>query len=126
VGEVFNERNPKIKIIAAEPAESPVLSGGEKGPHSIQGIGPGFIPPILNTSVIDEVIRVTGEDTFEMSRRLAKEEGLLVGISSGAAVWAAVKVDKRAENEGKLVVVIIPSFGERYLSTELYRYLDEE
>lgn len=126
MGEVFNERNPKIKIIAAEPAESPVLSGGEKGPHSIQGIGPGFIPPILNTSVIDEVIRVTGEDTFEMSRRLAKEEGLLVGISSGAAVWAAVKVDKRAENEGKLVVVIIPSFGERYLSTELYRYLDEE
>jgi cysteine synthase A len=126
VGEVFKERNPKIKIIAVEPAESPVLSGGEKGPHSIQGIGPGFIPPILNTSVIDEVIRVTGEDTFEMSRRLAKEEGLLVGISSGAAVWAAVKVAKRAENEGKLVVVIIPSFGERYLSTELYRYLDEE
>jgi cysteine synthase A len=126
VGEVFKERNPKIKIIAVEPAESPVLSGGEKGPHSIQGIGPGFIPPILNTSVIDEVIRVTGEDTFEMSRRLAKEEGLLVGISSGAAVWAAVKVAKRAENEGKLVVVIVPSFGERYLSTELYRHLDEE
>ena len=126
VGEVFKERNPKIQIVAVEPAESPVLSGGEKGPHSIQGIGPGFIPPILNTSVIDEVIRVTGEDTFEMSRRLAKEEGLLVGISSGAAVWAAVKVAKRAENEGKLVVVIIPSFGERYLSTELYRHLDEE
>ncbi len=120
VGEVLKQRNPNFKVSAVEPDASPVLSGGEKGPHPIQGIGAGFVPPVLNTSVYDEVIRVKNEDAFETAKRAAKEEGLLVGISSGAALWAALEVAKRPENAGKRVVVIIPSFGERYLSTALF------
>jgi cysteine synthase A len=120
VGEVLKARKPEVKIVAVEPDASPVLSGGQKGPHPIQGIGAGFVPKVLNTTVYDEVIRVTGDDAFKTARRMAREEGLLVGISSGAATWAAVQVAKRPENAGKLIVVIIPSFGERYLSTALF------
>jgi cysteine synthase A len=120
VGEVIKSRKPSFKVVAVEPDASPVLSGGAKGPHIIQGIGAGFVPKILNTEVYDEIIRVTNDDTLAMARRAAKEEGLLVGISSGAALWAAVQVASRAENEGKLIVVIIPSYGERYLSTVLF------
>ena len=123
VGEVLKARRPGIQIIAVEPDASPVLSGGAKGPHPIQGIGAGFVPKVLNTSVYDEVVRVAADDAFATARRMATEEGLLVGISSGAAVWAAFKVASRAENAGKLTVVIIPSFGERYLSTQLYAHL---
>lgn len=125
VGEVLKKKNPNFKVIAVEPDASPVLSGGEKGPHPIQGIGAGFVPPILNTAVYDEVIRVKNEDTFETAKRAAKEEGLLVGISSGAALWAALEVAKRPENVGKRIVVIIPSFGERYLSTALFAGLSD-
>lgn len=124
VGEVLKERNPNIQIIAVEPDASPVLSGGAKGPHPLQGIGAGFVPAILNTKVYDEVVRVGNEDAMTTARRMAAEDGLLVGISSGAAVWAAMEVAKRPENKGKLIVVIIPSFGERYLSTALYSHLD--
>ncbi len=120
VGEVLKARNPSFQAIAVEPDASPVLSGGAKGPHPIQGIGAGFIPDILNQSIYDEVIRVKNEDAFQTARRAAREEGLLVGISSGAALWAAVQVARRPENQGKLIVVIIPSFGERYLSTALF------
>jgi len=120
VGEVIKARKPSFRCIAVEPDASPVLSGGQKGPHPIQGIGAGFVPDVLNTDVYDEVIRVKNEDAFETARRMAAEEGLLVGISSGAAVWAAVQVAHRPENAGKLIVVIIPSFGERYLSTPLF------
>jgi len=120
VGEVIKARKPEFKVVAVEPAASPVLSGGAKGPHPIQGIGAGFVPDILNTAIYDEVIRVENEDAFATARRAAREEGLLVGISSGAALWAAVQLAHRAENEGKLIVVIIPSFGERYLSTALF------
>ncbi len=123
VGEVIKSRKPSFRAIAVEPAASPVLSGGQKGTHKIQGIGAGFIPDILNTSIYDEVIRVTDEDAIATARRLAREEGLLVGISSGAATWAALQVAARLENAGKLIVVIIPSFGERYLSTALYQDL---
>ncbi len=120
VGEVLKARKPSFKAIAVEPDASPVLSGGEKGPHPIQGIGAGFIPDVLNTQIYDEVIRVRNEDAFETARRVAREEGLLIGISAGAATWAALQVAKRPQNAGKLIVVIIPSFGERYLSTALY------
>jgi cysteine synthase A len=120
VGEVIKSRKPGFKVVAVEPDASPVLSGGAKGPHVIQGIGAGFVPKILNTEVYDEIIRVTNDDTLAMARRAAKEEGLLVGISSGAALWAAVQVASRAENAGKMIVVIIPSYGERYLSTALF------
>ena len=120
VGEVLKARKPSFKAIAVEPDSSPVLSGGAKGPHPIQGIGAGFVPKVLNTEVYDEVIRVKADDAFAFARRAAREEGLLVGISSGAALWAAVQVAKRPENDGKLIVVIIPSFGERYLSTPLF------
>ena len=123
IGEVIKARKPSFKCIAVEPDASAVLSGGEKGPHSIQGIGAGFIPEVLNTRVYDEIIRVKNEDAFTIARRMAKEEGLLVGISSGAATWAALQVADRPENAGKLIVVIIPSFGERYLSTSLYENL---
>jgi cysteine synthase A len=119
-GEGLKALNPDIKIIAVEPAASPVLSGGEKGPHPIMGIGAGFIPPILNTEIYDEIIQVTGDDAFETVRKLAVEEGLPVGISSGAAVWAALQLAKRPENSGKRIVVIVPSFAERYLSTPLF------
>jgi cysteine synthase A len=120
VGEVIKARKPSFKCIAVEPDASPVLSGGQKGPHPIQGIGAGFIPDVLNTKIYDEIIRVKNEDAFRIARRMAREEGLLVGISSGAATWAALEVARRAENAGKLIVVIIPSFGERYLSTALF------
>ena len=120
VGEVLKGRKPSFQCVAVEPDASPVLSGGQKGPHPIQGIGAGFVPAILNTKIYDEVIRVKNDDAFDIARRMAKEEGLLVGISSGAAVWAALQVATRDTNAGKLVVVIIPSFGERYLSTALF------
>jgi len=126
VGEIMKARRPSFKAIAVEPDASPVLSGGTKGPHAIQGIGAGFIPDILNTQIYDEIIRVKNEDAFQTARRLAREEGLLVGISSGAATWAALQVASRPESAGKLIVVIIPSFGERYLSTPLFADLVEE
>lgn len=119
-GEVLKSRKSSVKVVAVEPAASPVLSGGEKGPHPIQGIGAGFIPKVLNTEIYDEVVRVEAQDAFNTARQMARQEGLLVGISSGAAVWAALQVARRPENEGKLLVTIIPSFGERYLSTPLY------
>jgi cysteine synthase A len=120
VAEVIKARRPSFQAIAVEPDASPVLSGGTRGPHPIQGIGAGFVPEVLNTHIYDEVIRVKNEDAFAIARRMATEEGLLVGISSGAATWAALEVARRPANAGKLIVVIIPSFGERYLSTALY------
>jgi len=120
VGEVLKSRKPSFKVIAVEPDGSPVLSGGQKGAHKIQGIGAGFIPEVLNTTIFDEIIRVKDEQAIQTARRMAREEGLLVGISSGAATWAALQVAQRVENDGKLIVVIIASFGERYLSTPLF------
>lgn len=125
VGEVIKARKPTFRCVAVEPDASPVLSGGQRGPHPIQGIGAGFVPEVLNTRVYDEVIRVKNEHAFDLARRMAREEGLLVGISSGAAVAAALEVARRPENAGKLVVVILPSFGERYLSTPLFAGLTD-
>jgi cysteine synthase A len=122
-GEVLKARKPSCQVIAVEPDDSPVLSGGEKGKHQIQGIGAGFIPDVLNTSIYDEIMRVTNDDAMQTARKMATEEGLLVGISSGAATWAALQVASRPKNAGKLIVTIIPSFGERYLSTPLYQHL---
>ncbi len=124
VGEVLKARKPLVQVIAVEPDASPVLSGGARGPHPLQGIGAGFVPAILNTGIYDEVVRVKNDDALTVARKLATDEGLLVGISSGAAVWAALEVARRPANQGKLVVVIIPSFGERYLSTVLYQHLE--
>jgi len=121
VAEVIKKRKPSFKAIAVEPANSPVLSGGEPGSHKIQGIGAGFVPDVLNRDIIDEIIKVTNEEAMICARRLAKEEGIFAGISSGAAVWAAIKVAKRKENKNKLIVVILPDLGDRYLSTELFQ-----
>jgi len=121
VAEVIKQRKPSFKAVAVEPADSPVLSGGKPGPHKIQGIGAGFIPKVLNTSIIDEIITVTNNNAFETARTLAKTEGILCGISSGAAVWAAIETARRPENMGKQIVVILPSTGERYLSTDLFK-----
>ncbi len=123
VAEVIKKRKPEFKAIAVEPADSPVLSGGKPGPHKIQGIGAGFVPDILRLELADEIIKVANDDAGTMARRLAKEEGILAGISSGAATWAALEVAKRAENDGKLIVVILPDTGERYLSTWLFQEL---
>ncbi|MGE5694882.1 MAG: cysteine synthase A [Candidatus Sericytochromatia bacterium] len=120
VAEVIKERKPTAQFVAVEPAASPVLSGGQKGPHPIQGIGAGFTPPVLDLDLVDEIVTVANEDALDIARRLAREEGLLVGISSGAAAWAALQVARRPENAGKLVVVVLPDYGERYLSTVLF------
>jgi len=121
IGEVLKKRNPSVKMIAVEPIDSPVLSGGKPGPHKIQGIGAGFIPDVLNREIIDEIIGVAHENAGEMARRIAKEEGILVGISSGAALWVAMEIAKRKESGGKTIVVILPDSGERYLSTWLFQ-----
>ncbi|MGM9702507.1 MAG: cysteine synthase A [Prevotella sp.] len=120
VGEVLKLHNPKVKVVAVEPADSPVLSGGKSGPHKIQGIGAGFVPSVLNTDIYDEIIRVRNDDAFTAARLLAKREGVLVGISSGAAAHAAIELARRPENEGKTIVALLPDTGERYLSTQLY------
>ncbi len=121
ISEVIKERKPSFRAVAVEPADSPVLSGGKPGPHKIQGIGAGFIPKVLNTNIIDEIVTVTNEHAFETARSVAKVEGILCGISSGAAVWAALQIARQPENTGKHIVVILPSTGERYLSTDLFQ-----
>ena len=120
VGEYLKSKNPNVKVVAVEPAGSSVLSGGKPGPHKLQGIGAGFVPQVLNTSVYDEIIPVENEDAFQTSRRIGSTEGVLVGISSGAAAWAALQLAKRPENEGKTIVALLPDTGDRYLSTELF------
>ena len=119
-GEVLKQRNKELKVVAVEPKDSPVLSGGKPGPHKIQGIGAGFVPEVLNVAVIDEIIKVSNEDAMETARQLARKEGILAGISSGAAMWAAMQLSQRTESEGKTIVVILPDTGERYISTELF------
>lgn len=121
VGQVIKQRNPDFKVIAVEPAASPILSGGQPGPHKIQGIGAGFIPDVLDRTIIDDVVTVSNDDAFDTARKLAKKEGILCGISSGAAAWAALAVARRKESEGKRIVVILPSTGERYISTDLFK-----
>jgi cysteine synthase A len=121
VGEVLKQRKPSVKIVAVEPADSPVLSGGKPGPHKIQGIGAGFIPQVLNTKIYDEIIKVTAEDSGAVARALAREEGILAGISSGSAMWAGIEIAKRRESAGKTIVVLLPDTGERYLSTWLFQ-----
>lgn len=123
VGEILKKKKPSVKIIAVEPEASPVLSGGEKGSHPIQGIGAGFIPKVLNTDIYDEIIQISNQDAFEAARRLASEEGILAGISSGAAASAALQLAAKSGNEGKIIIVLLPDFGERYLSTALYEHL---
>jgi cysteine synthase A len=120
VGSVLKQRKPGLRVVALEPADSPVLSGGNPGPHKIQGIGAGFVPPVLDRSVIDEIIKVSNDDAFATARDLARTEGVPGGISSGAAIWAALQLAKRPENKGKTIVAIVPSFAERYLSTALF------
>jgi len=119
-GEVLKNRNKNLKVIAVEPKDSPVLSGGKPGPHKIQGIGAGFLPDVLNREIIDEIIQVTNQDAMETARQLASKEGILAGISCGAAMWAAIQVSQRSENKGKTIVVILPDTGERYISTEMF------
>jgi len=126
VGEVIRPRRPNLRVVAVEPVDSPVLSGGQPGPHKIQGIGAGFVPAVLNTAIYDEVVQVSNDDAVATARRLAREEGLLVGISSGANAYAAAQVAARAENEGKLVVVVLPDTGERYLSAVLFAEAQQE
>ena len=121
VGEVIKQRKPELKVVAVEPFDSPVLSGGKKGPHKLQGLGAGFVPDVLNLKIVDEIFKVKNEDAFETARKLASTEGLLVGISSGAAVFAATKIAQKPENKGKNIVVILPDNGERYLSTQLFQ-----
>ena len=119
-GEVLKQHNKNLKVVAVEPKDSPVLSGGKPGPHKIQGIGAGFVPEVLNVEIIDEIIQVSNDDAMETARQLAAKEGILAGISSGAALWAAIQVSQRPENEGKTIVVILPDTGERYISTEMF------